>query len=72
MALIGHSSEEVLRREDAAKRLRELADELARHNEVSFVKEGVRYTVPVPDEVTLSVEIEAGGDENEIEIELTW
>lgn len=72
MALIEHSSEEVLRREDAAKRLRGLADELARHNEVSFVKEGVRYTVPVPDEVTLSVEIEAGGDENEIEIELTW
>ena len=72
MALIEHSSEERLRREDAAKRLRELADELARHNEVSFVKEGVRFTVPVPDEVTLEIEIEAGGDENEIEIELRW
>ena len=29
-------------------------------------------TVPVPDEVTLSLEIEAGGDENEIEVEITW
>lgn len=72
MALIEHSSEERLRREDAARRLRELADELARHNEVSFVREGVRFTVPVPDEVTLSIEVEVGGDENEIEVELRW
>jgi amphi-Trp domain-containing protein len=72
MALIEHSSEERLRREDAAQRLRDLADELSRHNEVSFVRDGQRFTVDVPDEVTLSLEIEVGGDENEIEIELTW
>ena len=72
MALIEHSSEEKLRREDAAQRLRDLADELSRHNEVSFVREGQRFTVDVPDEVTLSLEIEVGGDDNEIEIELTW
>jgi amphi-Trp domain-containing protein len=72
MALIEHSSEQRLRREDAAGRLRELADELARHNEVSFVREGVRFTVPVPDEVTLAIEVEVGGDENEIEVELRW
>jgi amphi-Trp domain-containing protein len=72
MALIEHSSEERLRREDAAQRLRDLADELARHNEVSFVRDGLRFTVPVPDEVTLAIEVEAGGDENEIEVELRW
>jgi len=72
MALIEHSSQERMRREEAAQRLRDLADELSRQNEVSFVKEGMRVTVPVPDEVVLHVEVEAGGDENEIEIEITW
>lgn len=72
MALIEHSSEEKMGREAAAQKLRDLADELARHNEISFEKEGVRYTVPVPDEVTLTLEVEAGGEDNEIEIEITW
>lgn len=60
-----------LTREEAAARLRALADQLARHNEVAFVRDGVRYTVKVPAEVELSVEIEIG-DESEIEIELSW
>ena len=61
----------VLRGEDAAARLRQLADQLSRHNKVEFEKEGLRYTVDVPDQVTLSLEIEIG-DEPEIEIEITW
>jgi amphi-Trp domain-containing protein len=72
MELIEHTHEERLRREAAADRLRALADQLSRHNEVSFVREGVRYTVDVPDEVDFSLEIEIGGDESEIEIELKW
>jgi amphi-Trp domain-containing protein len=72
MALIEHVSEARLRREEAAERLRALADELARHNEVSFEREGVRYTVDVPDEVAFTLEIEVGGDGSEIEVELTW
>jgi amphi-Trp domain-containing protein len=72
MALIEHASEERMGREAAAQRLRDLADELSRHNEISFEKEGVRYTVPVPDEVTLTLEVEVGGDDNEIEVEITW
>jgi amphi-Trp domain-containing protein len=72
MALIEHSSQEKMGREAAAQRLRDLADELARHNEISFEKEGRRYTVAVPDEVTLTLEVEVGGDENEIEVEITW
>ncbi|HEX2047117.1 MAG TPA: amphi-Trp domain-containing protein [Acidimicrobiales bacterium] len=72
MNLIEHSSEERLGREAAAQRLRELADELSRQNEVSFVQEGVRHTVDVPGEVTYSLEIEVGDDGSEIEIELKW
>jgi amphi-Trp domain-containing protein len=58
-------------REEAATRLRDLADSLARHNSVEFTRDGGRVTVAVPDEVRLKVEVELG-DDNEIEIELTW
>ena len=60
-----------VRREEAAARLHALADALARHNEVEFERSGKRITVSVPDEVDLKVEVELG-DENELEIELTW
>ena len=60
-----------VRREEAAARLHALADALARHNEVEFVRHGKRITVDVPDEVDLKVEVELG-EENELEIELTW
>jgi amphi-Trp domain-containing protein len=72
MDLIEVTEESTLRREAAAARLRALADQLSRHNEVAFVREGVRYSVKVPDEVRLSVEIEIGDDESEIEVELRW
>ena len=60
-----------MRREDAAARLRELADQLARRNQVEFTRDGLRYTAKVPDEVELTVEIELG-EKNEIEVEITW
>lgn len=60
-----------MRREEAAARLRELADQLSRHNQVEFQRGGRRYTAKVPDEVELSVEIELG-EKNEIEVEITW
>ena len=69
--LIEVEEDVVLSREAAAARLRQLADQLARHNQIEFVREGTRYSVTVPDEVKLKVEIEIG-DENEIEFELTW
>ena len=69
--LIDVSEQETISREAAAARLRSLADQLARHNEIEFVREGTRYTIAVPDQVTLKVEIEIGED-NEIEFELTW
>ena len=69
---IEHTTEERLRREEAASRLRALADELSRHNEVSFVRNGTRFTVAVPDEVTFTLEVESSGEESEIEVELKW
>jgi amphi-Trp domain-containing protein len=69
--LLEVTEKQTLRREDAAARLRDLADQLARHNQVAFVRDGVRYTVAVPDQVDLKVEVELG-ESNEIEVELTW
>ena len=60
-----------LSREDAAARLAALADQLSRHNKVEFTREGVKYSAKVPNEVELSIEVELG-DENEIEIEISW
>jgi amphi-Trp domain-containing protein len=60
-----------LRREEAAARLRALADALDRHNGVTFERDGRRITVDVPDEVELSIELEIG-EENELEVELRW
>lgn len=65
------SHEETMSREAAAARLRELADQLARHNQVEVVRGGLRYAVRVPDQVTFKVEVEVGTD-NEIEVEISW
>jgi len=58
-------------REQAAKRLRELADSLERHNSVRVARAGLTVTVDVPDEVELGFEVEIG-EENEIEVEISW
>ena len=70
--LLQNEDEASLTREQAAERLRSLADQLARHNEVAFVREGVRYSVKVPNQVRFSLEIEIGEDSSEIEVELKW
>jgi amphi-Trp domain-containing protein len=58
-------------REQAATRLRELADSIARHNSIEVQKGGNRVTVSIPAEVDLKLEVEIG-DENELEIEISW
>ena len=63
---------ERLSREEVAARLHNLADMLARHNEIEFDRGGMRFTVRVPDEVELKLELEVGTDKRELEIELTW
>lgn len=69
--IIEHEKNESLRREEAAARLHEIADQLARHNEITFVQSGRDVTVSVPDQVELSVEVEVG-EKSEIEIEISW
>jgi amphi-Trp domain-containing protein len=71
MELFEVKTSATLRREEAAARLREIADQLSRHNELRFTRDGVPWTVKVPDEVELKVELEVG-DESELEIEISW
>lgn len=59
-------------REEAAARLREIADQLARHNDLEFERGGMHIKAKVPDQVHLKLEFEIGEDETEMEIELTW
>lgn len=71
MDLFDIDDTQTMRREEAAAKLRDLADSLDRHNSVEFNRDGKKFTVSVPDEVKLKIEVELG-DENEVEIELTW
>nr|WP_269450231.1 amphi-Trp domain-containing protein [Gordonia sp. LAM0048] len=52
--------------------MHELADAIARHNEVSFVENNKTVRVDIPARVQLKIEIERGEDESELEIEITW
>lgn len=72
MELIEIETERTMGREEAAAWLHELADSLARHNEVGFVQEGLRFRVKVPDEVLVEVELEVGDEGSSLEIEITW
>lgn len=71
MELIEIEDEHEVTREEAAKWLHQLADSLERHNEVEFIRNGMRMRIEVPDQVTMEVELELG-DENSLEIELNW
>ena len=72
MELLEITQKETLRREEAAARLRALADALARHNDVEFDRGGTHFTIKVPDEVRVKVEFEIEDDGAELEIELSW
>ena len=61
-----------LRREEAADVLRKLADSLARHNEVEFVRNGKTLRVDVADQVKLKIELEVEDDESELELKISW
>ena len=61
-----------MRREEAARRLHEIADELASGNDIVLERSGARFVAKVPDEVGLKIEFEMEDEETEFEIELTW
>jgi amphi-Trp domain-containing protein len=67
-----YGQEATVSREEAARRLHAIADELASHNGLQMTREGKRLTIRVPDEVRLAVEVEQDGDEMELEIEIGW
>ena len=72
MDLIEFEEKRQMSREEAAGVLRKLADNLARHNDLEFTREGLRYTVDVPDRVEVEVEIEIGDKESELEVKVSW
>lgn len=72
MSEIEISREQQMSREEAAALLRDIADQLARHNQVDLVREGNKVSVAVPDQVSVEVEVELGPDGNQLEIEIEW
>ena len=72
MDLMEISEKQTMSREDAAARLRLLADALAKDNDVEFERGGMRIKVHIPDEVHVKLEIEIEDDGSELEVELTW
>ncbi len=72
MKLFEIEEEQPINREELANRLHELADSLARHNEISFKREGLQYRVKIPDTVEVEVEIEIEDDGGSLEIEINW
>jgi amphi-Trp domain-containing protein len=72
MDLVELKEKTTIRREDAAARLREIADELASGNDIVFERDHLRFVARVPDEVHLKIEFEIEDDGSEFEIELTW
>ncbi len=72
MELLEIEAKRQLQREAAADFLRRVADQLARHNDLEFTREGLRFTVDVPDTIELEVELEIGDDGSSLEIELSW
>ena len=72
MDILELEQKERVSREEVAARLRRLADMLAKHNDIEFDRGGVHFTIPVPDEVDLKMELEVETDARELEIELTW
>ncbi|MGV1047561.1 MAG: amphi-Trp domain-containing protein [Solirubrobacterales bacterium] len=65
--------QETVSRKEIATRLRRLANLLSSdEEEISFERGGMKFSVHVPDQVQLKVELEVESDERELEIELKW
>lgn len=72
MDILEIKDKQVMQREAAAARLREIADALERHNGLTLEREGKRIAVRVPDRVELEVEVEVEADGGSIEVEVSW
>jgi amphi-Trp domain-containing protein len=64
---------EKVSRKEAATRLRRIANLIGGEDEdVKFERGGMQFELTVPAELEMKVELEVGGEENELEIEFTW
>jgi amphi-Trp domain-containing protein len=64
---------ETISREEAATRLRRIANLLSQSgDEVKFERDEMKFKVAIPEQVEWKVELELDDDENELEIELKW
>lgn len=72
MELMELKEKQTLSREEAAARLRAIADELASGNDIVLQRDSLTFVAKVPDEVQLKIEFEIEDDGSEFEIELTW
>lgn len=66
-------SRETLTRDEAATRLRRIANLLSGSGEeVDFDRGGMKFKLAIPDRVEWKVELELDDDGSELEIELKW
>jgi amphi-Trp domain-containing protein len=72
MDLVDLKEKTTLSREEAAARLRQIADELASGNDIVMERDRLRFVARVPDQVHMKIEFEVEEDGSEFEIELTW
>jgi amphi-Trp domain-containing protein len=64
---------ETLSRDEAATRLRRIANLLSgAEEEVKFERGEMKYKLAIPDEIEWKVELEMDDEESELEIELKW
>jgi amphi-Trp domain-containing protein len=72
MDLLEVKEKREMSREEAAKLLHQIADSLARQNNLQFTREGLRFVIDVADQVEVEIELEVGDDGNSLEIEINW
>lgn len=72
MELLEISEKAKMSREEAASLLHKIADSLARHNKLEFMREGINFRVDVADQVEVELELEVETDECSFEIEISW
>lgn len=59
-------------RQDAARRLRAIADQLEAGGSLTLGSDGEAVVAEVPDDVELEIELEREGDETTLELEISW
>lgn len=72
MDILEVKEKRAMSREEAAKLLYQIADELAKHNSLQFSREGIHFKVKVADQVEVEWELEVESEGNSLEIEIKW